>query len=86
MLFFITYYCHSYYLRLLKLKSSGKIVASTVFLTVPAALQASFKGGAVLPGAASSHQLPQVLLHWLCVSRVLSADKKSSQHSSYLLG
>lgn len=41
--FFITYYCHSYYLRLLKLKSSGKIVASAVCLIVPAALQASFR-------------------------------------------
>lgn len=43
MWFFITYYYHSYYLRLLKLKSSGKRVASAVFLTVPAALQASFR-------------------------------------------
>lgn len=85
MLFFITYYCHSYYLRLLKLKSLGKIVASTVFLTVPAALQASFRVK-VSPGAASPHQLLQVLLHWLCVSRMLSADKESSQQSSYMLG
>lgn len=44
-----------------------------------------FQDESVLPGAASLHQLLQVLLQWLCVSKVLSAGKESSQHSSHLL-
>lgn len=45
-----------------------------------------FQGEAVLPGAASPHQFLQALLQWLCVSKVLSAGKENSQHSSLLLG
>lgn len=71
MWFFITCCCHSCYLRLLKLKSSGKRVASTVFLTVPAMLQGSFRVKQCYMGLPPPSAPPGVTAMAVCVQGAL---------------
>lgn len=59
---FVYYLLLSLMLSKINWKSSGKTVASAVFLTVSSALRAS-PGEAVLPGAAPHHQLLRALRH-----------------------
>lgn len=85
---YVVFYYLLLSLILSKITQTEKLRQNSCLCSVsycPCCTPGFFQDESVIPGAASPHQLLHLLLQWLCVSKVLSAGKESSQHSSHLL-